>query len=171
MAARCPRWQTARRYGKRAPHALVETYLRLVRIPVEVGRADQGYGSSPGAEEHGQLVVRLRQRQFRAVNVTDRYRYPVGHRLCTLGGRGLEQSAGVEPSAPAGLVPARDAWLGLELHGRRGADPHVPGIPLWRLQVSSRTHLDPGRVSALDDLGHGIHRAGDALRSGCVLGP
>ena len=36
-------------------------------------------------------------------------------------------------AAPAGLVPARDAWLGLELHGRRGADPHVPGLPLWRL--------------------------------------
>src|SRR6202021_1824879 len=111
MAARCLRWQPARRYGKRAPHALVETYLRLVRIPVEVGRADQGYGTSPGAEKHGQLVVRLRQRQFRSVTATDRYRHPVGHCLCTLGRRGVEQSAGVESSAPAGLVPARDAWL------------------------------------------------------------
>src|SRR5271155_2633631 len=113
MAARCLLWQPARRYGKRAPHALVEAYLRLVRIPVEVGRADQGHGSPPGADEHGQLVVRLRQRQFRSVTATDRHRDPAGYRLCTLGGRGLEQPAGAEPAAPAGLVPARDAWLGL----------------------------------------------------------
>ena len=42
----------------------------------------------------------------------------------------------------ARLVPARHAWLGIELHGRRRAHPHGAGVPLRRLQIPARTHLD-----------------------------
>ena len=68
------------------------------------------------------------------------------------------------------MVPARRARLGLELHGRRGADPHVPGLPVRRLQVSARADLDRRRVPAADGARHGVHRSGAALRPGRVLG-
>ena len=115
------------------PNALAEAHIRLVRVPLEVGRADQGHGPPPGSDEHGQLVVCLWQRQFRSVNATDCHRDPAGHRLCSLCGRGLEQPAGVEPATSAGVVLARHAWLGIELHGGRGVDPHGAGIPVWRV--------------------------------------
>ena len=47
---------------------------------------------------------------------------------------------------PLGWFFARHAWLGFELHGRRGTDPHGTGISLRGLQVSPRADLDPGRV-------------------------
>src|SRR5262245_7559682 len=68
------------------------------------------------------------------------------------------------------MVLASRPWLGVELHGRRGADPHVPGDALRCLQVSPRDDLDSWRVPGLDGARHGVHRPGPALRPGRVLG-
>ena len=75
-----------------------------------------------------------------------------------------------ELRAAARLVPARDARLGLELHGRDRPDPHDPGVPLRRVQVPARADLDGRRGPARRDARHGLHRPGAALRPGRVLG-
>ena len=52
-----------------------------------------------------------------------------------------------ELRAAARLVPARDARLGLELHGGGRPAPHDPGLPVRRLQVSARADLGRRRRS------------------------
>ena len=51
-------------------------------------------------------------------------------------GQGVEHPAVAQPRHSAGLVSACDAWMGIELHGRRGADPHGAGLPVRSVQVS-----------------------------------
>ena len=87
----------------------------------------------PIPTQHRQLVVCLRQRQFRSANATNCHRDLAGDRLRPLRGGSLEYSAGVKSSTPAGMVSASHARLGLELHGGRGAHPHGAGVPVWRL--------------------------------------
>ena len=71
----------------------------------------------------------------------------------------------------ARLVSSRHARLGIGLHGRHRAHPHGAGVPLRRLQISARAHVDHRRLPAPPDPRHGLHRPGPALRSGRLLGP
>ena len=147
-----------------------KAHLRLVRAAAAARRADQGRRAASGAEEHGELVVRLRQREPDAADSAGRDGHSAGAGVCAFGGARVEDAAGSEPSTAAGMVSARDARMGIELHGRRRADPHGAGVSLRRVQVSARADVDSRRLPAADDAGHGVHRAGAALRSGCVLG-
>ena len=149
---------------------LVQRRLRLVRAAAAARRAGQGRGAAPGAEEHGELVVCVRQREPYAADSADRDGNSAGAGVCAVGGACVEQPAGAEPSGAAGMVSAGDARVGIELHGRRGADPHGAGVSVWSVQVSARADVDSGRFHAADDAGHGVHGAGAAVRSGCVLG-
>ncbi len=55
----------------------------------------------------------------------------LGLGLFALGGACMGLASGAESRSAAGLVSARHARLGIEFHGRRGADPHGAGFPLW----------------------------------------
>src|SRR3954465_12349592 len=68
------------------------------------------------------------------------------------------------------MVHPGTARLGIKLHAGHRADPHGPGLPLRRLQISARTHLDRRRLPVTGDSRHGVHRPGTALRSGRLLG-
>jgi hypothetical protein len=117
-----------------------------------------------------QLVLRLRQRGAHRFHAADLHRHHAGADLCAFRGRGLEQSAVPQSWRHAGMVSARGAWMGIELHGRHRAHPHGAGGDVRGLQVSPRADLDRWHLPAADDAGHGVHRPGAALRSGCVLG-
>ena len=144
--------------------------LRLARAAPATRRPDQGGRAASGAEEHRELVVRLRQRQPGAADPAGGHRHSAGAGLRAFGGQRVELAAGPQSPIAAGLVSARHARMGIELHGRHRAHPHGAGVSLRRLQVSARAHLDPGRLHAADDAGHGVHRPGAALRPGRLLG-
>ena len=90
--------------------------------------------------------------------------------LRPVGQRGVEQSAGFEPRRNSRVVHPRDARMGLEFHGGNCPDSHGPGVSLWSLQISAGAYLDCRRFPSAHDAGHGLQRAGSAVRSGRVLG-
>ena len=62
-------------------------------------------------------------------------RNSAGAYLCSLGGRSMEQPAGPESSGGAWLVHPRDAWMGLQLHGRHRPHSYGAGISVRGPQV------------------------------------
>ncbi len=147
-----------------------EPHRRLVRAPAANRRRDSRGRRAPHSAQVGELVVRLRQRCAHHLRPASGYRHTAGAHVRSQRGRSLEQPSVSEPRCDAGMVPARHAWLGLQLHGGRRAHSHVPGLPFWRIQISPRANVDCRRLPAADDLGHGLHRSGAALRSGRLLG-
>src|ERR1700758_1248249 len=143
---------------------------RLVRPSIAACGASSRNGRTSRASEHGELVVRVWQRRVDGLRAADCDGNSARAGLCAFGRGSVEQPASTQPRCHSGLVHPRHAWLGLEFHGRDCSDSHGPGISLWSAQVSPRTHLDHWRLSAADDIGHGIQRAGTALRSRCILG-
>ncbi len=137
---------------------------------LQIAGAIRETADASGAPPIGELVVRLRQRCADRLHPAGLHRHHAGADLRAFGRRSLEQPAISQPRCHPGMVPARGAWLGLQLHGRARAHPHGAGVSVRRLQVSPRADLDLGRISAADDAGHGLHRPGSALRSGCLLG-
>ncbi len=140
------------------------------RQSVATWRANQGDGAAPGAKQDCQLVVCVRQRCVRLADVADCHRGTLSACLRAICRSRMEQSQYVRSSNDTGLVPPRDAWMGLEFHGCGRIDPHGTSVSLRCVQVSARTHLGSGRVSLVDDVGNGVYRAGASLRSGRILG-
>ena len=149
---------------------LIARDRRVVRPPPAARGADSRRRGTSGAAQHGELVVRLRQRRAGRVLPAARDRHPSRDGVRALRGRGMEQPAGVEPPGRVRLVRSRAARMGIELHGRDRPHPHGAGLPVRRLQVSARADVDRRRLSPADDARHGVHRADAALRPGCVLG-
>src|SRR5216684_8848760 len=142
----------------------------MVRSPLTACGAHSRSGRASGATKHGQLVVRVWQRRAHRFPPATGYRNSVGTDLCALCRRGVEQPAGPESRYRAWLVHPRHAWMGIEFHGRHCSDSHGAGIPLWRLQISPRTHLDYRRLPNADDYGTGVQRTGTAVRPRRLLG-
>ena len=127
--------------------------MRLIRrIAAVVRRAPAARGAgarhdgAPGAAQHRQLGVRVRQRRDDRLRAADRRPASARARLRSVGRtrRGTacrrsttrSRSAGTFARCTAG---ARTSWS-------HRADPHGPGVPLRRLQVSARA--DVGRRRA-----------------------
>ena len=53
--------------------------------------------------------------------------------LCAIRRGSLEQLANSEPSNNPRMVHSCPAWLGLKFYAGHCADPHGPGVSLWRL--------------------------------------
>ena len=121
------------------------------------------HASCPTANR--KLGVRVRQRQPGAVHPAGGDGHLPGARLRAVGQRGVPEPPRPQLRATARLVPARDARVGIELHGGGRPAPHGAGAALRRLQVSARAHVAGRRVSPLDDAGHGLHRPDPALGS------
>src|SRR5262245_8396408 len=152
-------------------HALDRIPRRLDgSTPAAQWRHPRGGAPSRAAVER-KLVVRFRQRGPDRIHPAGSHWHSAGHRLCPLGLRSLEQPSDAQPRSHTGLVPARHARLGFELHGCPGTHPHGPGVPVWSPQVSTGIYLDRGRLPAADDARHGVHRSGPTLRPGRLLGP
>ena len=145
--------------------------LQLVRAAARARHAADRSGGTRGSLEHLELVVRLRQRRNRHPDSAGGDRHSARAGLRPTASDAWSSLAVPRSQRQARLVSARHARLGLRLHGRHRAHPHGAGLPLRRLQISARTHLDHRRLPAAAHARHGLHRTGAALRPGRLLGP
>src|SRR5262249_805588 len=85
--------------------------------------------------------------------------------------RSLPEPGIFELQANARLAAAPDSLLVVQFHGGPYVRAHGSGLSFWGLQIPARADVDFRRPASLLHAGDGLHRPGDALRSGRLLGP
>ena len=110
---------------------------RLVRPALAARGADSRSRRASRAAQHGELVLRVRQRGAHRLPSAARDRHSAGADLRALGRRSMEQPAGSESRGGARLVHPRAARMGLQLHGGDRPHSHGAGVSVRRLQVSA----------------------------------
>src|SRR5580704_2082512 len=107
----------------------------MVGPPLAAGCADsRSFGASHTAQ-YFELVLRFWQCRAGDFYVASGHWNFAGADLRAIWRGGVEQLAGAQSRCNAGLVRARAAWMGLELHGRGGADSHGAGVSFRSLQI------------------------------------
>src|SRR6202140_402646 len=143
---------------------------RVVRSPAAAWCIDSRNCQASGSARDRKLVLCIRQRRAHVFYAPDCHRHTACSDLCAFCRRGVEQSPDSQSRHLSWLVHSSPARLGLEFHGRHRSDPHGASLPLWRLQVSTRTHLDRWRLALTRDPWDGLYRPDHAIRSRRILG-